>query len=129
MLRKLRKRIKGQSTAEYAILIALVIAAVIAMQTFTKRLLSAKIKDAGVYMVSQIQDADNSASFGNTLQYEPYYLATSFDTTRDTEQTTFLIGNQEAGAGSNSTATITRFGSQDLNYDDTAGIGTGINTE
>ena len=76
MLRKLRNRIKGQSTAEYAILIALVVAAVIAMQTYAKRALQAKVRDAVVYM-------DAQANMGNTLQYEPYYLVSNFDVTRE----------------------------------------------
>ncbi len=37
---------KGQNTAEYAILIALVVAAVVAMQTYVKRSMQAGIKFA-----------------------------------------------------------------------------------
>lgn len=46
MLRFFRDR-RGQNTAEYAILIGLVVAAAIGMQTYVKRGLQAKAKDAG----------------------------------------------------------------------------------
>ena len=41
-----RRSSKGQSTAEYAIVIGLVIAAAVAMQVYVKRGLQGKIKDA-----------------------------------------------------------------------------------
>ncbi|MEW6008358.1 MAG: hypothetical protein AB1629_01845 [Candidatus Omnitrophota bacterium] len=44
----LRLSKKGQSTAEYAILIGIVIAAVIAMQSWVGRSIKAKIRDAAV---------------------------------------------------------------------------------
>lgn len=87
MLRKLRNRIKGQSTAEYAILIALVVAAVIAMQTYAKRALQARIRDASIYMVEQTD------GIGTTPQYEPYYLETQFDVTRHSNSAQ-ILGNQ-----------------------------------
>ncbi|MFH1360163.1 MAG: hypothetical protein ABIJ41_03900 [Candidatus Omnitrophota bacterium] len=99
MLRKLRKRIKGQSTAEYAILIALVVAAVIAMQTFAKRALQARIKGASEYMVS------NTGALGNTIQYEPYYLTSAGNIDRDQTQSTEYT---ETSSRTISTATITR---------------------
>ncbi len=76
MLRKLREAIKGQSTAEYAILISLVVAAIIAMQTYAKRSLNARIRGAAHFMTNQI---------GNRTQYEPYYLQSSFNVTREQE--------------------------------------------
>jgi hypothetical protein len=82
MLKYLNKRKKGQSTAEYAILIALVIAAVIAMQKFTQRALQGRMHDAAVYLANQTQD------LGPTLQFEPDYLTTNFTVQRDTNQTT-----------------------------------------
>ena len=80
MLRKLRNRIKGQSTAEYAILIALVVAAVIAMQTYAKRALQARMRDASRYLVQQTNE------LGNSAQYEPYYLQTNFAVTRQEDR-------------------------------------------
>lgn len=109
MLKKLRTRIKGQSTAEYAILIALVVAAVIAMQTYAKRALQAKTRDAVVWM------KDQTNALGNSIQYEPYYLQSNFVVSRDMNmaqvQGTNLVGY-------NGTQGITREsgGSQQLTY-------------
>jgi hypothetical protein len=99
MLKKLRKRIKGQSTAEYAILIALVIAAVIAMQRFAQRALQGRIYDASKYMVNQ------TSAMGNTVQYEPYYLQTNFDVTRRQQQVQRLDTNL---VSANALSNITR---------------------
>ena len=75
MLRKTR----GQSTAEYAIVIGLVIAAAVAMQVYVKRSLQAKIKDAADY-----NDAEAVAGgqIGKTAQYEPYYATQDVTSTR-----------------------------------------------
>ena len=78
---KMFKRIlnkKGQNTAEYALLIGLVVAAIIAMQTYVQRALQARIRGAAQYLVN------NTPGLGNTDQYEPYYLQTNYVVTRDT---------------------------------------------
>lgn len=80
MLRKLKNRRRGQSTAEYAILIALVVAAVIAMQQYVKRSFQGRIADAAKYLISQTKD------LGNTGQFEPGYLSTNFEVTRDSSE-------------------------------------------
>lgn len=69
---------KGQNTAEYALLISLVVAAIIAMQTYAQRALQARIRDASLYM------KNNTSTLGNTEQYEPYYLQTNYEVTRET---------------------------------------------
>ncbi len=82
MLRLLRK---GQSTAEYAIVIGLVIAAAVAMQVYVKRSLQGKVKDAVDY-----NDPAASGILGVTTQYEPYYNTSTMNATRastDTENT------------------------------------------
>lgn len=66
---------KGQTTAEYAVLIGLVIAAVIAMQVYVKRGLQSKIA----------QETDGLT--GGFSQYEPYYLSSDFQSSRDTRET------------------------------------------
>ncbi|MFA5385846.1 MAG: hypothetical protein WC364_14520 [Eubacteriales bacterium] len=73
----LRLKRKGQSTAEYAIVIGLVIAAAVAMQVYVKRGLQAKIKAATDYT-----DSDARGVVGNAGQYEPYYLASDIQSTR-----------------------------------------------
>ncbi len=58
MFRKLNKM--AQSTAEFAIVISIVIGAIVAMQIYVKRALQARVRDA-------------SDGLGSG-QYEPYYL-------------------------------------------------------
>lgn len=73
----LRNR-KGQGTAEYAILIALVVAGAMAMQTYVKRSLSAGVK----YAVDKVTVKSDKTP--GTTQYEPYYMVQSYETTSKT---------------------------------------------
>ncbi|MBF0594636.1 MAG: hypothetical protein HQL22_06685 [Candidatus Omnitrophica bacterium] len=68
---KMFKNKRAQNTAEYAILIALVIGGVVAMQTYAQRTIQARLRDASQEFVKQTSDV------GNTVQYEPYYANTS----------------------------------------------------
>jgi len=77
MLRNFLKNRKAQNTAEYALLIALVVAGVIAMQTYAQRALQARIHDAAQYMAST--DSNSAINLGNSTQYEPYYLSSNYD--------------------------------------------------
>ena len=103
MLRLMRK---GQSTAEYAIVIGLVIAAVVAMQVYVKRSLQAKVKDAVDYN-------DPAATMLTTSQYEPYYSESSIDSTRA------VVSKENTVVGGGVTRTLTkdeasRTGTQDI---------------
>ena len=109
MLKKLRNRIKGQSTAEYAILIALVVAAIIAMQTYAKRALQAKVRDAVVYM------KDQTNALGNSIQYEPYYLQSNFEVTRSQNQAQ-VLGTNRVGIEGNISVGRGSGGFQQLTY-------------
>ena len=103
MLRILRK---GQSTAEYAIVIGLVIAAAVAMQIYVKRSLQAKVKDAVDY------NDPTATSMLTTSQYEPYYAGSAMTSTRgasDTESTT-----AGGGVSRTSTDTSSRIGTQTI---------------
>jgi uncharacterized protein (UPF0333 family) len=75
-------RRKGQNTAEYAILISLIVAVAVTMQTYVKRGLQGGIK----FVVDKAKKSDTG-----TGQYEPYYLISSYDATtssyKDIEQT------------------------------------------
>lgn len=101
-------RKKGQSTAEYAIVIGLVIAAIVAMQIYVKRGLQAKVKDAVDY-----NEAGTSSVLGKTSQYEPYYTQSSMTSTQTgTEKESTAIGGgitkeTETTAGRTGTQTIT----------------------
>jgi len=79
----LRRMGKGQSTAEYAIVIGLVIAAAVGMQIYVKRGLQAKIKGAVDY-----NDPSAKAYMGSLDQYEPDYASTTdMVSTRQATQT------------------------------------------
>lgn len=65
-----RRNRSGQSTAEYAIVIGLVIAAALAMQVYVKRGLQGKVKDATDFN-------DPAATMLTTSQYEPDYQTTT----------------------------------------------------
>ena len=78
---RLLKNKKAQNTAEYAILIALVIGAVVAMQTYAQRALQGRIRDASIYM------KDKTSELGSTGQYEPYYSCSTSASKRDTSET------------------------------------------
>ena len=71
MFKTLLKNKKAQNTAEYALLIALVVAGVIAMQTYAQRALQARVRDASLYLTNQ------TSTLGTTNQYEPYYLSSN----------------------------------------------------
>ena len=76
---------KGQNTAEYAILIGLVVAAAIAMQTYVKRAMQGGVK----FAVDKLESTDENITTHS--QYEPYYLESSYDVTQqaytETEET------------------------------------------
>ena len=70
-----RGKRKGQTTAEYAVLLGLVIAAILAMQVYVKRGIQARIR------------TETDGITGGYDQYEPYYLSSDFTSTRDTSET------------------------------------------
>ena len=87
MLRKLIKNKKAQNTAEYAILISLVVAGIIAMQTYAQRALQGRVRDASQFLTNTTSD------LGSTYQYEPYYLTSSYEVNRNEAQIQ-LLDNQ-----------------------------------
>ena len=93
MFRKLVKNKKAQNTAEYALLISLVVAAVIAMQTYAQRTLQARIRGASQYLVAQ------TPLLGNDIQYEPYYLTSNYTITRGGDESESLGVNQVSRSG------------------------------
>ena len=81
----LRRKKLGQSTAEYAIVIGLVIAAAVAMQVYVKRGIQAKIKGVVDYQPDKMF---------TTGQYEPDYATSDMNSTRNMTQK-----NEDKGAG------------------------------
>jgi len=100
MLRNFLKNRKAQNTAEYALLIALVVAAIIAMQTYAQRALQARVYAASQYMAT----TDNA--IGNATQYEPYYLTSNYDVDTSSKDKK-LLGSGLVGAEDDSNRTRT----------------------
>lgn len=73
---------RAQSTAEYAVVIAIVLAAAVGMQTYVKRALQAKIHGAAGALVAVNGDATNNLNLGNMEQYEPYYAESNYNVNR-----------------------------------------------
>ena len=82
MFKKLLKNKLAQTMAEYALLISLVVAAVIAMQTYAQRAIQSRIRDAAQYMTQQTN------AIGTTNQYEAYYQSSDYDIDRSSTDTT-----------------------------------------
>ena len=110
MFKKLMKNKKAQNTAEYAILISLVVAGIIAMQTYAQRALQARVRDAGQYLQTQ------TFELGETTQYEPYYLETNYTVTRN-EAETQILDNETVSHVTNSIRTRDADGFQESSYD------------
>lgn len=92
MFRKLIKNKKAQNTAEYAILISLVVAGIIAMQTYAQRALQARVRDAGQYL-----STSTNLGTDDTVQYEPYYLSTNYTVGRSENETQRLTTDAIGG--------------------------------
>ena len=75
---------KGQNTAEYAILIGVIVAAAIAMQIYVRRGMQAKVKEAVDFTATAdtMSGVAETANLFSQKQYEPYYLATNYTTTQ-----------------------------------------------
>ena len=78
---------RGQSTAEYAIVISVVIAAVIGMQLYMKRGLQAKAR-AVTDRYTRVSTSNGVALNGTALsQYEPYYAESDVNVTQTSNAT------------------------------------------
>lgn len=96
MLRLLKNK-KAQSVAEYVIVLGLVVATVVAMQTYVKRGIQGRVRDAVDY-VDNAGGAGVVSFTGN--QYEPYYLRSDISSTQDTtgESETYSTGGSVSRA-------------------------------
>ncbi|MDD5560990.1 MAG: hypothetical protein PHT50_02525 [Candidatus Omnitrophica bacterium] len=83
------RNIRAQSTAEYVIVLGLIVAAVIGMQTYVKRGFQGRIKDAVNY-VDYGGASGDSVTF-TTKQYEPYYLESDFSSKRNSSEDEDLL--------------------------------------
>lgn len=119
MFKTLLKNKKAQNTAEYALLIALVVAGVIAMQTYAQRALQARVRDASLYLTN------TTSTLGTTNQYEPYYLTSNYAVDRVTNETVRLDNTTSAKLANNIRGRSAG-GFQQSAYNTSAGIVQGI---
>jgi len=91
------RRTKGQTVAEYAILLSLVVAAAVAMQVYVKRGLQARVKkgtDAFTGITGTISSGTGeSVQFKALDQYEPYYQESEYNRYQENVQ------REKVGAG------------------------------
>ena len=118
MLIKLIRMRKAQSTAEYAILFGVIIAAVVGMQTYVKRSLSARMKDTSDALTSVTGDVSGEGNdLKTTWQYEPYY-SSSFSKVKTTKD----ISERKVMAGGNATTSSeNRYNAKSADYTSYAG--------
>ncbi len=120
------KNNKAQNVAEYAILIALVVGAIIAMQKFAQRGLQARVKDATKYLVDETDFGELSGGETYTTgQYEPYYQESSYASNR-TSGETHSVDDSQAQLASDS-ETIRGIGGYTAStYNDVGTTGSGM---
>ncbi|MFH1655891.1 MAG: hypothetical protein ABH954_04715 [Candidatus Omnitrophota bacterium] len=97
IIRLIRRRTqkRAQSTGEYAILIGLVIAAVVAMQVYIKRGLQGKVRDGMEAFGACVIIPGYTGVPSN--QYEPYYIDSNYEVNREstiTDQLRQTVGNE-----------------------------------
>ena len=107
-----KRHARGQSTAEYAIVVGIVIAAIVGMQLYLKRGMQGKMKAVSDHMASVTGTADPSlAPIGTVLQYEPYYNPASSVAVTSNRSTTEGIDASGVGTTTYSDST-SRTGTQ-----------------
>lgn len=116
MFKHLLKNKKAQNTAEYALLIALVVAGIVAMQQYAQRALQARVRDASQYMANETQ------ALGTSKQYEPYYTKTNYEIQKDSVEKKIL---DEGVVAMDSANTRIKKGSQETTYNSLAVSGAG----
>jgi hypothetical protein len=79
-IQKIGKSKRAQMTAEYAILITVIVAALFTMQTYMKRALAAHLKDAADYPINV-----TGTNF-TTGQYEPDYYYSDSRSAQDSDR-------------------------------------------
>ena len=105
MLRRLGKR--AQTTAEYAILIALVVGAVVAMQIYVKRGIQGRVRNVVDHTGAGGDVAGQTLNF-TAEQYEPYYTTSTADTTQNTGSTETMTTGGGTSRDSTSNVSVNR---------------------
>ena len=91
----MRSNRTGQSTAEYAIVLGVVITALVAMQMYVKRGINAKVKNVTDHLTTQVGSGDLPLKGAQLSQYEPYYAQSDYKVDQTTKSTDTLA----AGGG------------------------------
>jgi hypothetical protein len=116
MSTKRMTRAKGQSLAEYAILLAVVVGATVAMQVYNRRTIQAQYKQVGDKVAADIA-ISLALPAGGVKQYEPYYASSNYTvgqartatertsfggilTRSDIDETTTRTGQEATGGAS-----------------------------
>ena len=123
MLQTILKNKRAQQTAEYALLISLVVAAVVAMQTYAQRALQGRIRQGAIYMKNQTDTKfDPTGAASTKLQYAPYYLTSEYQVTKDENTDDFYSKAEGFGIDqiSNTTRDAGGFKEENFNTGDTS---------
>ena len=81
----------GQSAAEYAIVLGIVVAALVAMQVYVKRGINARLKDGSDSAANSLQRGLTSGGFPTLAsgievnQYEPTFSSSDYSVRHDTD--------------------------------------------
>ena len=100
---------KGQSTLEYALIIAVVVAGLLVMQNYVKRGYAGRLRQASDEMGEQYDPNDHTGSF--TVTQESHTKQTVTDRVSRTEHTDDQISKREGEE------TIAAYGEDDELYD------------
>lgn len=105
---------KAQSLVEYALCLAVVMGALVSLQTYLQRSTQARSKDGADYVISQIEKEATDRGIPNLTnlgrQYDPYYQESSITEIKGTEtkNNVSIVGFPD----SSTDETITRSGWQ-----------------
>lgn len=91
--------IRGQAiVGEFALVIFMILATIVAMTVYFKRGVQARIYDARNYMVEEVRSRTAGSYDGPVLtEYEPYYVNTDATITRNVSDATSLSAGETSG--------------------------------
>lgn len=98
MLKYLKNRRAQAVMGEYVLTVFMVVLMVIGMTVYFKRSIQGRIRDAKVYMINEVRQR-TSGYYDNELyyEYEPYYINTNAEVTRDLSPTILLDAGGSSG--------------------------------
>ena len=117
--RSIRGSIHGQTTAEYAVVLGVVIAAIVGMQIYVKRGMNARLKDASDSSMSAMWAnlGKTGTPAPNDQQYEPYYTSSDYNATQSAAHKE-KVSTGGVVTRSDISETTTRTGSQSVSAAD-----------